>query len=76
LTAPARLWYHVGMSDATPQSKELIRLCPRCGSGDVHFDSVSRRPYCAECYHWGEVNLGTDADAVRRWNEAVKESGQ
>lgn len=23
LTAPARLWYHVGMSDATPQSEKL-----------------------------------------------------
>lgn len=51
--------------------KNLVRLCPNCGSGDVEFCAISVRPYCVECNHWGPVNFGTVDDAVSDWNAAL-----
>lgn len=51
-------------------SSELeIDVCPACGSGDVTFCNISVRPYCNECKHWGRVNFGSVADAIRDWND-------
>jgi hypothetical protein len=54
-----------------PDPKNLVRLCPNCGSGDVEFCAISVRPYCVECNHWGPVNFGTVDDAVSDWNAAL-----
>lgn len=46
-----------------------VMCCPECGSGDVRFDNISVRPYCADCSHWGAVNMtGTSKDSVKAWN--------
>jgi uncharacterized protein (DUF983 family) len=51
--------------------KDLIRLCPECGSGDVRWCAISARPYCVECHTWGGVNFGSAEDAVKAWNKRV-----
>jgi uncharacterized protein (DUF983 family) len=53
----------------------LIRLCPECGSGDVHWCNISVRPYCAECHTWGASHFGPPEDAVKAWNVRVAKSG-
>lgn len=50
----------------------LKRQCPLCGSGDVEFCQISRRPYCNECRHWGRVNFGSDEDAIKEWNNQLE----
>lgn len=50
----------------------LIQRCPECGSGDVRFEAISVRPYCADCHTWGPVNFGTAKDAIALWNAKVK----
>lgn len=49
----------------------LTKLCPECGSGDVRWCSVSVRPYCNECRHWGPINFGSEQDAVDAWNKRL-----
>jgi hypothetical protein len=34
----------------------------------VRFCSISVRPYCGECKHWGPVNHGTAEDSISEWN--------
>lgn len=53
---------------------KLIQRCPECGSGDVRWEVISVRPYCADCHTWGAVNFGTYADAARQWNARVAKS--
>lgn len=55
--------------------KNLIQICPNCGSGDVRWECISVRPYCADCKTWGAVNFGTAQDAVRAWNNRLERSG-
>ena len=56
--------------------KSLIRLCWGCGSGDVGWCDISKRPYCNECGKWGRVNFGTSEDAVRQWHANLKKEGE
>lgn len=51
----------------------LIKICPECGSGDVHFCNISVRPYCNECNYWAPVNFGTKYEAIVKWNDRVKQ---
>ena len=46
-----------------------LGLCPKCGGGDVRWCFISVRPYCNECNHWGQVNWGSEEDAIKEWND-------
>lgn len=52
----------------------LVRHCPECGSGDVRWDVISVRPYCAECRYWAPTNFGSELEAVTQWNQMVDEA--
>lgn len=54
---------------------ELIRICPRCGSGDIMWCNISVRPFCDECKYWGAINYGPVQEAVDSWNKTVGRSG-
>lgn len=56
------------------EPQNLIRLCPRCGSGGVQWCQISVRAYCHECKTWAPVNYGTEADGVRVWNRMVEKA--
>lgn len=47
----------------------LLDVCPNCGSGDINWCGISRRPYCNECNNWGAINFGSDEDAILSWNK-------
>lgn len=47
---------------------KLIKVCPRCGSGDVRMCNISIRPYCNECHYWAPVNYGNEQHAIIEWN--------
>ncbi len=50
---------------------ELIKQCPECGSGDVHFCQISVRPYCNECNYWAAINFGSKEEAIKSWNRKL-----
>lgn len=54
---------------------KLIKICPVCGSGDVHFCYISQRPYCNECKHWERSHFEHKSKAISRWNNRVRKSG-
>ena len=57
--------------------KGLIQICPQCGSGDVRWENISKRPYCNDCGHWGKVNHDQTIEAgVQSWNEEVRKAGK
>lgn len=55
-----------------PAPESLTKQCPQCGSGDVHWDSISVRPFCNECGYWPPINFGTAEDASKDWNERLE----
>ena len=55
--------------------KNLSRLCPVMGCGDVEWCSISVRPYCNSCNHWGSVNYGNPQDAVESWHKELINAG-
>lgn len=70
LTVQFAIW---GFAVTDEPTVRLLKHCPNCGSGDVRWDEVSVRPYCAECKTWGRVNhSGKAADAIESWNARSK----
>ena len=61
---------------AIPQ-EPVVMCCPKCGSGDTKLCTISVRPYCRECKHWGPINyIGTMQDAINAWNSAAIKAGR
>ena len=54
---------------------ELLMPCPVCASGDIRWDSISLRPYCNDCKHWGEINYDSYFSAIYSWNVTSKNNG-
>lgn len=60
----------------TNAQKYGLLACPDCGSGDVAFCEISRRPHCNECGRRGSANHGPDQWAIDKWNEDSRKAGR
>lgn len=54
--------------------KNLVRTCPKCGSGDIEWEQISVRPHCRDCNYWPRPHHGTEKEMVKEWNRMVIEA--